>query len=262
MSQDFKQRKKQYKDNLVESVASFTSIEDPEQLSKQGKRKLIKELAKFYKIPKELAYAFLTVETGNMAFCENGLMKIRFEPHVFCGAAKTGRNMAKIFDFDYKATPWYDVSTRQAKLNWKSLGYSHGSRCTTQYKEWFSLMNASAINQLQAFASISMGLPQIMGYSYKKLGYKTPVEMFESFSKSESAQIISFFRYISVRGRGHLLMALQKKDFAEAAKFYNGNAVRKNNPWIFKGIEYTVKKDFYGAKIEHYYNKYKNKGLP
>ena len=69
--------------------------------------------------------------------------------------------------------------------------------------------------------SISMGMPQIMGFNHKKIGYKSVKRMFDSFAQSERNQIIGLFDFIG-GGVSNMGNALRKKDFLTFAKLYNG----------------------------------------
>ena len=71
--------------------------------------------------------------------------------------------------------------------------------------------------------SISMGLPQIMGFNHKVLGYDSVATMFESFSLSERDQLLGFFDFVcGPLADQRRLFALQEGDFETFAIHYNG----------------------------------------
>ena len=82
--------------------------------------------------------------------------------------------------------------------------------------------------------SISMGLPQIMGFNYSAIGYDSVREMFDNFSNDVRFHILGLFDFI--RGAGdtsHLLQALQTQDFEKFASHYNGpGQASKYGDWI------------------------------
>lgn len=241
-------------------VLGFLGEDDSEgvELSPTDRRRLVVMLAEENGIEPEAALAFLDIESGGSAFCNDGKLKIRFEPHVFCGSTITGQNYAKKIGFDYTKVPWYDKSGNTAKAKWKELGYKHGSSCGSQHNEWKALEAAISINELQAYVSTSFGIAQIMGYNYPIYGYANPKEMFEDFAKSEEQQIKAFFVYMQKRSRGAIIKALKTLDFTEAARLYNGDGEINKT---YNGKHFTKKRFYYGEKLRVLYEKYKKEGI-
>ena len=85
-----------------------------------------------------------------------------------------------------------------------------------------------------AMRSISMGLPQIMGFNYAAIGYDSVGEMFDNFSNDVRFHILGLFDFI--RGAGNtslMLQALQTQDFEKFASRYNGpGQAAKYGDWI------------------------------
>jgi LAS superfamily LD-carboxypeptidase LdcB len=212
-------------------------------LTPEQKRTLIVQLSERYNLEPEIAYAFLTVETGNKpGFCANtGRPLIRFEPHIFANPKRLRK-----WNIPESSVPWAGSSSKERKAKWAALGFSHGSNCATNQKEYEALSYAINIHEEHAYQSISTGAAQIMGFNHRLVGYKTAKEMFEDYSVSEANQIIGFFRYIERRAGGRMLTALRKKDMVTAALLYNGRG----------------KEQLYGDKLAKYYTLYKDKGLP
>jgi len=242
----------------LQKIDALANIPD-KMLTVAQKRNLILELARKYKIEPEFVYAFLEIESSGQSFCSDGRPKIRFEPHIFCGASASGVDTAKTAGFDYKTTPWYDKNGKQAQEKWKALGYKHSRGCP-QTDEWAAFAAGAEMSVFQAFASISVGGPQIMGFNYKMMGYASPEDLYNEFAQSETTQIYGFFRFVAKKNSGAILKASRRKDFVTCAKNYNGNG--KISPRDYNGKTFTVKKYYYGEKIKVLYEKYKRKGLP
>jgi len=211
-------------------------------LSKEEKSDLIKRLSKQLGLEPEIAYAFLKVESGGRSgFCANtGRPLIRFEPHVFASPERL-----KKWNIPESSIPWAGKTSSERKSRWEALGFKHGSNCGTNEREYVALAAAIKIHEEHAYCSISVGAAQIMGFNYRLVGFKSAKEMFEAYCKSESEQIIGFFKFVQKRAGGKLLQALKNKDLVAAALLYNGRG----------------QQDLYASKIEKYYNEYKAKGL-
>lgn len=70
-----------------------------------------------------------------------------------------------------------------------------------------------------AMRGTSMGMGQLMGFHFAKLGYHTAGEMLLA-SHSLSVQIADFFKFVTQDAR--LITAMHAKDWAGFAKVYNG----------------------------------------
>ena len=92
-----------------------------------------------------------------------------------------------------------------------------------QESEWTSFHLAASHNRKAALNSISMGLPQIMGFNSRIIGYNTTEEMFEAFNKAAHPQLLGMFDFIVGPNQGHpMLEALRNRDFFAFARSYNG----------------------------------------
>ena len=82
---------------------------------------------------------------------------------------------------------------------------------------------AQGLDARAARLSISMGLPQIMGFNFAAIGYNSVEEMFDAFSADERVQLIGFFDFVrGKRATSPRMAALQSKDFYSFAAQYNG----------------------------------------
>lgn len=84
---------------------------------------------------------------------------------------------------------------------------------------------AVSLDREAALMSASWGKFQIMGFNYKKCGFKTIQEFVNAMYESESAQLKAFVAYIKNR---NLADELQNKQFAQFAYYYNGAGFKKN----------------------------------
>lgn len=102
---------------------------------------------------------------------------------------------------------------------WDSSHYKSGEA------EYVRLEKARKINRDAADASASWGMFQIMGFNYAACGEKSVSGFVDMMCRSELHQLLLSARFIR---SGGMLPALQKKDWAEFARRYNGSAYAKN----------------------------------
>ena len=140
-------------------------------------------------IPPRLARAILQVESGGQGFGKDGRLLIRFEPGVFVSRA----------------------------------GVSVAATHAGQAGEWQAFTQATAANKNAALNSISMGLPQIMGFNYQLVGYDSVEAMYADFSSGLAAQQKAFFRFMTRAAGGALLAAAKRNDLQGVARYYNGD---------------------------------------
>ena len=104
----------------------------------------IKEISNQFSFDWRVIAAFIEVETGGKGFNSDGKIMIQFEPS------------------------WFKRYVPNAPA-----GIWSTNKVDVQSKEWKAFNNAFAINKEAAMLSTSIGLGQIMGFHYKRLGYKT-----------------------------------------------------------------------------------------
>ena len=177
---------------------------------------LLEVLSKVLNIEPATAASVLCVESNGKGF-EDGRVIIRFENHIFW--KYWGKNHEFLFNdhfaFD-KKKPWTDHLFR-GKLGddlWKDF-HKKG-----QQGEWEVFKFARDLDECCAIDSISMGMSQIMGFNFGRIGYKSEKEMFDTFSTEIRSQIIGLFDFIGIGTK--MCSALQDKDFLTFAKLYNG----------------------------------------
>jgi hypothetical protein len=168
---------------------------------------LLEKEAERLDIDRAVLDAVLEVETNGKPYGSDGKLLIRFEPHKFNKYSGT-----ELGSWKDKGKPHYNKRKDRRIDNIICEG--------GQDHEYDCLKEAASIDSEAAYKSISMGLAQIMGFHYKKLGYKTAKGMYQAFQKSEVNQVKGFFRFLeSEKG---LLKAARNKDFDTFARLYNG----------------------------------------
>lgn len=181
---------------------------------------LLGGLSERLEIDPAVAVVVLAIEAGGRAFSADGRMIIRFENHIFFDrwGHQHGDAFNRYFQFDPDpARSWQKHAWRPAENGpWREF---HGS----QRGEWEVFDFASRLSPRDARLSISMGVPQIMGFNHSAIGYGTVEEMFDAFSTSAHSQILGFFDFVrGPSGSSRRLEALQQRDFAAFAALYNG----------------------------------------
>ena len=178
---------------------------------------LLESLSKALKISPAVAVAVLCVESKGKGFARDGKMIIRFENHIFW--KYWGKTHASLFRAHFRfdpRKPWQGHKFRKTmKTVWANF-HQKG-----QMGEWEVFEFARSKHQRFSMYSISMGMPQIMGFNHKKVGYKSVKQMFDSFSRSERNQIIGLFDFITEKN-SKMTTALRRNNFLAFAKLYNG----------------------------------------
>lgn len=164
-------------------------------------------------LPPAQSLAFMAVESAMVGFTSS-LMTIRFEVHLF------EQHIAKdLFDRHFRFVPG-DYSQQFWRPNestaWENV---HGPMALRHRVLSF----ARSLNDSGALFSTGMGLGQIMGFHYEKLGYRSPQEMFNSLGDGiygPVAQVIAFVNFLS--SNPALLTAIRNEDWYQAVTIYNG----------------------------------------
>lgn len=95
----------------------------------------------------------------------------------------------------------------------------------SQEARWALLARAMAIDPRAALESISIGVGQVMGAHWKKLGFRSPDDMVRLARRDAAGQMDIMARYIDKFG---LADELQREDFTAFARGYNGPDFRAN----------------------------------
>lgn len=157
----------------------------------------LREILKTNRLPLDVLMGIIEVETPGKGFDEKtGKLLIQFEP------------------------VWFKRHEPYAPSGKWSV-----NKVDVQSKEWIAFNDAWKISPESAMKSTSIGLPQIMGFHYERLGYKSVGDMWDDFKKGEYQQLLALVRFILTDSR--LTKAVRNKDFATIAYIYNGANYKK-----------------------------------
>lgn len=198
-------------------------------MSKKIMESQLVEISKASLIPVWLLKAIMEVEALSGGFDKKtDKILIQFEPHIF----------KRLFPNWIYLKPKIWVS----------------NKVDIQSKEWLAFNEAYQSNPKKAMESTSIGLPQIMGYHFKRLGYATVDAMWEAFKESEYNQVLGLVKFIQTDA--NLRTAIQMMQNTETrmkgctifATYYNGSG--------FKKLALKLKTIPYDIKIFKALNKY------
>lgn len=125
---------------------------------------------------------------------------------------------------------WRRLSERQRRVaRREGLAHPRAGRVKNP-RSWAGryrmLERAKAIDEQAALESISMGLGQVMGAHWRKLGYSSVQAMFERARSGVVGQIELMVRYVQMANLGRTLSP-PRPDFARFARGYNGPAYKR-----------------------------------
>ena len=152
---------------------------------------IIKLEAMPFKIESAAIAAFLEVETGGLGFSSDGKLIIQFEP------------------------VWFKRKAPFAPSGLWSL-----NKVERQAEEWKAFNDAFSKNKNAAMEATSIGLGQIMGFHYSRLGYKTVGEMWDDAKKGIEQQVHQICKFIATDIK--LMSAIKAHDWDGVATLYNG----------------------------------------
>lgn len=142
-------------------------------------------------IEKAVLIAFIQVESGGKGFSDDGKLIIQFEPS------------------------WFKKKAPYAPSGEWSL-----NKIERQSKEWIAFNDACRYDKAAAIESTSLGLPQIMGFHWKRLGYASVFGMWDDFSAGETNQVKALIKFIKTDK--NLYKAILEKNWDKIASIYNG----------------------------------------
>lgn len=156
------------------------------------------------------------------------------------------KQTATEFDFDYLAVAafievesggeGFDYKTGKILIQFEPVWFRRRApyapsgawsvnRVDVQRKEWEAFNNAFRLNPVAAMESTSIGLGQIMGFHFARLGYKTVGEMWDAAKKGLHYQVWQIFQFIETDKQ--LQAAILNKDWTKIATIYNGAKFRE-----------------------------------
>lgn len=158
----------------------------------------VKSVTENFNIDPYFTVAVATVESNCKGYRNNGFPVIRFEKHVFLRYLKKAKVAQQI--------------VRKAECI-KGSG-------------WDAYQAALAIDEHFAKLSTSFGMFQIMGFNHAVVGYETVEDFVKAMESSVENQIEAFCMFVI---NTYTKNAINKKDFSEFARKYNGPNYRMNN---------------------------------
>ncbi|AZA49744.1 DUF3380 domain-containing protein [Chryseobacterium carnipullorum] len=179
---------------------------------------LTKKVSSEFGFDPAVMLAFIEVETGGRGFdSSTGKIMIQFEP------------------------AWF-----KKKAAYAPSGLWNLNKVDVQSKEWPAFNDAFKKNENAAMESTSIGLGQIMGFHFKRLGFATVGEMWDHAKESLQNQIWQIAKFIDTDK--NLKQAIKNKDWFTIAKIYNGSG--------FMDIARKYKREPYNISMQAAYNKY------
>lgn len=190
---------------------------------------------------------FVEVESGGSGFGNDGKIVIQFEPHIFSRYLTDKKIAHTLTKKVLNKKTYYAISVAKKPLlvsrgksdagiasgSWNILNGVEG-----QVQEYKAFSIAMSIDPDSALLSTSIGLMQIMGFNFYKLGYKTVNAMWDDFKKGEYQQVLGGAKFIkSVPKLWNALKSFKtatddavKIELARiAAYYYNGSNYEVNN---------------------------------
>lgn len=155
-------------------------------------KEIVRRIANEFNLEYASVMAFIDVESGGQAFDKaTGKIMIQFEPRIF-----------------------------RSKVPHANEGIWSTNRVERQSQEWKAFNDAFKINPNAAMESTSIGLGQVMGFHYQRLGYKSVGDMWDDAKKGIERQIWQMAKFIATDNR--LFRALKDKNWHLVATYYNG----------------------------------------
>lgn len=96
-----------------------------------------------------------------------------------------------------------------------------------QKREWTAFNAAFAIDKKAAMLSTSWGLPQMMGFNFAALGFKSVDALVDAFRESEANQLRGMLAFLN--SKPALAKAVRSRDWPMVAYYYNGAGYKQFN---------------------------------
>jgi len=159
-------------------------------------KEIVQKISKEFDYEWEAIQSFLNVETGGFGFSPaTGKIIIQFEP------------------------VWF-----RRKQPFAPSGKWSVNKVDVQTKEWEAFNNAFSINKDSAMESTSIGIGQVMGGHWKRLGYTSAGAMWDDAKKGIESQIWQVCQFIKTDIK--LQSCIKAHDWDGVATIYNGTGFR------------------------------------
>lgn len=163
--------------------------------------------------------AFISVETGGRGFDPGtGKIVIQFEPS------------------------WY-----RKKEPFAPSGLWSVNKVDVQSKEWLAFNDAFALDPDSAMESTSIGLGQVMGFHWKRLGYASVGAMWDDAKGGLPRQVAQVVKFIETDPR--LKAAIKGLDWDTVASIYNGSG--------YKALAQRLGREPYDISMQKAYEQFK-----
>lgn len=190
--------------------------------------------------------SFIQVETGGRGFdIKTGKIMIQFEPGWFKKLA-TKEYAEYLRLLDRRNVEKLSLLEQSVINNWNTI---LENRVSNQPLEWIAFNIAFAINKNAAMECTSIGLGQIMGFHWKRLGFATVGSMWDDAKSGIEAQVCQLIKFIETDKS--LQDAIRMKDWDRVASIYNGKG--------YKALAEKLGREPYDismAKVYDYWNNY------
>lgn len=191
---------------------------------------IIRDVAADFKLHPAALAAFIEVESGGKGFA-NGKILIQFEPHHF----------KKYAADDYQR---YTAGKSTYPNEWRTV---LNNKVSVQSAEWIAFNAAWKILPYAAMMATSIGMGQIMGFHYKRLGYVSVGLMWDAAKSGYKAQVWQIAKFIQTDST--LYQALKTGDWHTVAVRYNGAG--------YKALAARLGREPYNISMAKAYGKYK-----
>lgn len=180
-------------------------------------KETVRRLCKGLNLEYASVMAFIEVESSGEGFGKDGRLLIQFEPIWF------------------RRNEPFAPSGR-----WSANGVER------QNEEWKAFEDASKISVDSAMKSTSIGLGQILGLHYERLGYSTVADMWKDAERGIAEQVKQLVMFLITDK--NLLRAIKDRDWTRVATIYNGTK--------FREIAIKYKRVPYDTAMENAYLRY------
>lgn len=132
----------------------------------------------------------------------------------------------KAIDFVESNGEGFDPKTGKIKIQFEPHWFKRftnkiiDNKVDVQSREWEAFNEAYKINPIAAMESTSIGRMQVMGFHWKRLGFKSVGNMWDFAKDSEANQLWLGLKFIETDNR--LFQAVKNWDTKKVAYYYNG----------------------------------------
>lgn len=159
--------------------------------------------------------AIVLTESNGSGF-HNLRLKIRLEGHLLTGP--TWGNPS-VFTRHFSR----DTQNKLLEYFRRSEGEPWIMYHESQEMEWQAFEFARSLDAAAALRCTSMGAGQVMGFNARRVGYQSPLAMFEAFQRGEIPQMMAVVNYCL--SDAELTAAIARKDWDEIVRRYNGKGL-------------------------------------